>query len=86
MNAQTQIDLIDLEIDANRRALLSRVKFMPSTASEYQTAWDRNPHLWAIDRNLFHRRGEAQARRDQENQQAWQSERRRMRAKSRGLA
>lgn len=79
MTGQEQIDRIDQEIDANRRALLSRIRFLPATAAEYQAAWDRNPDLWAREHELFCQRGAAQVVRDEEINTAWRAEQRRIR-------
>lgn len=84
--AETEIERIDQEIDANRRVLLQRVRFAPSTAAEFQAAWDRNPDLWARERGLFRRRGYAQQRRDAAIERAWQTEQRRLRASRRRAA
>lgn len=83
---QTKIEGIDAEIYANRRVLLRRVRFAPSTASEWQAAWDRSPDLWARNNGLYLQRGIEQDARDKAAHREWQSEQRRLHAPSRRKA
>lgn len=61
---QTEIQIIDQQIDAVHAALVGRVKCMPQGYVGWENAWRRNPDLRARETALFRARGEAQERRD----------------------
>lgn len=87
MTSQQQIDQIDKQIDANRRALMARLHVSPDcSAHVWQNAWDRCPDLYAREQSLYRQRGELQQLRDQEINRAWQAEQRSVRAKARKQA
>lgn len=81
--AEQTIARIDTMIDANRRALMSRLHFNPDCSSRaWQNAWDRCPDLQAHERELFRQRGAAQVVRDADAHAAWKREQRRIRAEA----
>lgn len=63
---QSAIRKIDRQIDAIRSELRSRItgKFSPTSAADWQVAWDRHPELRAQETALFRQRGELQLQRD----------------------
>jgi hypothetical protein len=74
------IEQIDLDIDANRRALMGRIHCNPQcSARAWQNAWDRSPDLQRREKELFCERGEAQAIADREAAKKYQSAMRRAR-------
>jgi hypothetical protein len=86
MTAQQTIDAIDLLIDANRRELYRRIRYLPQTAHEYQNAWDRNPDLHAREHDLYRQRGFAQQHLADEMEVTWRAGKRRARAAQRQAA
>lgn len=59
---QTEIQIIDQQIDAVRAALFGRLKCIPQGYVGWGNAWRRNPDLQARETALFIRRAEAQER------------------------
>lgn len=83
MTPHQQIEAIDQQIDANRRTLYRAIGYLPTTAMQYQVAYDRNPILSARQRDLFRQRGIAQLARDEADHKAWQTQERKRLARER---
>lgn len=65
MNARQQIAAIDRQIDEVHLALIGRAgRFNTLNAAAWQKAWDANPDLRELDRELYRQRGAAQDIRD----------------------
>jgi hypothetical protein len=80
------IEQIDRDIDANRRALMSRLHVNPDmSAQAWQNAWDRCPDLQRREKTLYLERYDAQQARDlaahREHQRMERAQRRALRAK-----
>jgi hypothetical protein len=80
------IEEIDRSIDANTRALMTRLHCDPGmSAHNWQNAWDRCPDLRQRRDALYRERGEAQVERDRLEEREYQRQQRSERAKRRHL-
>lgn len=74
MTAAEKIAQIDKLIDANRAAVLLRIRCRPETSADWQRVRDAHPDFHARDCELYRQRGLAQVERDEAAEKAWKRE------------